>query len=219
MKKFKAAIFDMDGTLLDTMYIWRHLSLEYLKQHSIPFPEEMIRSMQILGINNAADFLINTFDIALSHEEMLQELINILAGYYRYQADFKPGAVNFLQKLNDRNIPTMVFSATPEHLLSLALKRLDAEKYFSHGLLSCDTVKSSKHHPEAFFSAAEHFGYAPDDIMIFEDAWYAASTAKKAGFTLGIIADREEKRTAEMRLLADFYVEKSWDEFPLDRFF
>ena len=219
MKKFKAAIFDMDGTLLDTMYIWHHLAPEYLKRNDIELPENMTDQMATMGISRAVDFLITSFNLNISHEKLHQELINILADYYRNHAEFKPGAVSLLEKLRQHNIPAMVFSATPEDLLMMALNRLDAVKYFSHGLISCGTIKSSKNKPEAFLKAAEHLGFPPDEIMIFEDAWYAASTAKSAGFTVGIIADNEEPRTAEMRELADFYVEKSWDEFPFERFF
>ena len=219
MKKFKAAIFDMDGTLLDTMYIWRHLAPAYLERNNIPAPDDLTDKLAIMGISRAVEFLIENFHLTISHEELHQEIIDILADYYRYKAVFKPGAVEFLQKLQERNIPTMVFSATPEHLLDLALTRLDAVKYFSHGLLSCNSIKLAKNKPEAFFTAAQHIGAAPDEVMIFEDAHYAASTAKNAGFAVTVMADNEEHRIQEMRELADFYIEKSFDEFPIDTFF
>lgn len=100
------------------------------------------------------------------------------------------------------------------------MNRLDALQYFSHGILSCYTIQCTKHKPEAFLTAAQQFkGIPADEVMIFEDALYAARTVKNAGFTLGVIADREEKHPAEMRQLADFYMEKSWDEFPINQFF
>ena len=219
MKKFKAVIFDMDGTLLESMYIWHHLAESYLIKNNIPIPEDLADKLVIMSIQNAAKMLINDFKLDLTPEAMLQELYNVLGDFYRTHADFKPGAREFLQKLRDNNIAPMVFSATPEHLLRLALKRLDAEKYFSHGLLSCDTVQCGKHKEEAFFKAAEHFGFAPDEIMIFEDAHYAATTAKRAGFTLGIMSDKLERRSEELREIADFYIEKSYAEFPFERFF
>lgn len=219
MKKFKAAIFDMDGTLLDTMYIWRHLAPAYLERNNIQVPDDLTDKLAIMGISRAVEFLIENFKLEISHDALHQELINILADYYRYKAVFKPGAEEFLQKLRERNIPTMVFSATPEHLLHLALNRLDGVKYFSHGLLSCTTIQCGKNKPEAFFTAARHIGHKMDDVMIFEDAWYAASTAKNAGFAVTVMADEQEHRIPEMRALADFYIENSFDEFPIDKFF
>lgn len=219
MKKFKAAVFDMDGTLLDTMYIWRHLAPEYLKRNKIAAPADLTDQLAIMGIGRAADFLIENFNLKISKEALYNEIIEILADYYRTEATFKPGAKNFLQAMRDRNIPTMVFSATPDDLLDLALSRLDALKYFSKGLLSVPAIKCAKNQPEAFYIAAERIGYPVDEVMIFEDAHYAASTAKAAGFAVTVMADREEHRKQEMRELADFYIEENWDEFPIDRFF
>ena len=219
MKKFKAVIFDMDGTLLDSMYIWHHLAESYLIKNNIPIPEDLADKLVIMSIHNAVKMLINDFKLDLTPEAMLEELQNVLADFYRTQADFKPGARDFLQKLRDRGIATMVFSATPQHLIHLALNRLNAENYFSHGLLSCDTVQCGKNKEEAFFKAAEHFGFAPDEIMIFEDAHYAATTAKKAGFALTVMADQWERRVEELREIADFYIEKDYKEFPFDKFF
>ena len=219
MKKFKAAVFDMDGTLLDTMYIWRHLAPEYLKRNNIAAPADLTDQLAIMGIGRAADFLIENFHLKISKEALCDEIIGILADYYRSEAKFKPGAEKFLQAMCDRNIPTMVFSATPDDLLDLALGRLDALKYFSKGILSVPAINCAKNKPEAFYIAAERIGYPVDEVMIFEDAHYAASTAKAAGFAVTVMADNEEHRTQDMRELADFYIEKSWDEFPIDRFF
>lgn len=219
MKKFKGAIFDMDGTLLDTMYMWRHLAQEYLKHSNISMPDDITEQMAIKGLNATVDYMIDNLNLNISHEKLTQELLDMIADHYRTQAVMKKGALDFLRKLNERGVSTVVLSATDENLIMLAADRLGMTKYLSHKLLSCGTLKYTKNHPESFIKAAKYIGCAPDEVMVFEDAWYAASTAKNAGLALGVIADREEHRTAEMRELADFYIEESWDEFPIDRFF
>ena len=112
MKKFKAAIFDMDGTILDSMYIWHHLAESYLIKKNIPIPEDLADKLVIMSIHKAVKMLIADFELDLTPEAMLNELQNVLADFYRTQAVFKPGAKEFLQKLRDNNIATMVFSAT-----------------------------------------------------------------------------------------------------------
>lgn len=219
MKKFKAAIFDMDGTLLDTMYIWRHLAPAYLERNNIAVPDDLVDKMTIMGIRRAVDFLIENFKLSITPDALLQELLDILADYYRYNAVFKPGTEAFLQALKERGIATVVFSATPQHLIKMALERQNAVDYFSHGLLSCESVGFTKNKPEAFMAVARYLNVEKEEVMVFEDAWYAASTAKAGGFPLCVMADEQEYRTGEMRELADIYIEKSWDEFPVDRWF
>ena len=219
MKKFKAAIFDMDGTLLESMYIWRNLAPEYLTRNNIPVPDDLLEKINPMGTRQAVDYLIESFHIDLTNDELHNELLEVLADFYRNTAALKPGAKEFLQKLRANNIPTVIFSATPEHLLHLALDRLDMSRYFSHGLLSCDMIKYRKNNPEAFFAVARYLNTDPADVMIFEDAWYAASTAVNAGFAVTVMADKVERRADELRSIAEFYVEKSWDEFPVERYF
>ena len=219
MKKFKAAIFDMDGTLLESMYIWRNLVPEYLARNNISVSNDLLEIIAPMGTSQAVDFIIKSFHLDLTHDELHDELLAVLEDFYRNSAALKPGAKAFLQKLHANNIPAVIFSATPEYLLRLAMDRLDMSRYFSHGLLSCDTVKYRKNDPEAFLAVAGYLNTDPAEIMIFEDAWYAASTAVNAGFAVTVMADKEEQRTEELRAIAEFYVEKSWDEFPLERYF
>lgn len=219
MKKFKAAVFDMDGTLLDTMYIWRHLAPEYLRKHNVTPPPELEAKMTIMGMAQAANFLISEFGIKESAEALHNEMVEILADYYRHHSVFKPGTEEFLQKLQAKNVPTIILSATPLELVQIAMEKLDAAKYFSHGLLSCSTIKCAKNKPEAFFIAAETLGTPPEDTIIFEDAWYAASTAKAAGFPLCVMHDIYDLHPAEMQEIADWYIHNNWNEFPVDDLF
>lgn len=219
MKKFKAAIFDMDGTLLDSMYVWRNIARACLVRNNITITEAMECKLKTMGIARVIALINDDFKLNIAPEKLREDIFAILADHYREKSVFKPGALDLLKNLQKRNVATVVLSATPEKLVHLALGKLDALQYFSHGILSCASINYTKFQAEAFFTAAEHLQVSPDEVMVFEDAWYAANTAKKAGFTLGVIADEYELKTAEIRSLADFYVKKSWDEFPIDRFF
>ena len=219
MKKYKAAIFDMDGTLLDSMAFWRNLAPEYLRSNGVIASDDLVDQLSQVNISTAVDIIVRRFDLQLSPKTVLQDFIEILADYYHNKAVFKPGVEKFLQKLQEKNIDSVVFSSTPEYLLRPALKNLHAAEYFTKGIISCDTVKYNKNSVESFHAAASVFNTASEKIMVFEDAWYAAVTAAKAGFGVTVVADKEEKRSAELRGIADFYIENSFEEFPVELFF
>ena len=219
MNKYNAAIFDMDGTLLDSMAFWRNLASEYLRSKGIVVSDDFSDQLSQVGISTAIDIMIRRFNLSLSFQTVHQELLAILSDYYCTKAVFKPGAEKFLQKLQERKIDSVVFSSTPECLLHPALEHLQASEYFTKGIISCDTVKYSKDCVEAFYVVASVLNTAPEQIMVFEDAWYAAVTAANAGFGVTVVADKEEKRSDELRGIADFYIENSFEEFPVELFF
>ena len=219
MNKYNAAVFDMDGTLLDSMGFWRNLAPEYLRSKNIVVSDDLADQLAQVDICTAVNVMVRRFNLSLSPKIVHQELLEILSDYYCTKAVFKPRAEKFLQKLRERNIDTVVFSSTPEYLLRPALESLHASEYFTKGIISCDTVKYAKDCVEAFYAVASILDAAPEKIMVFEDALYAAATADKAGLGVTVVADKEEKRTAELRSIADFYIENSFDEFPVDHFF
>ena len=219
MKKLYGAIFDLDGTLLDTMYIWSHLCPEFLRRHDIEFDGDINELVAVMSVRHAVKFMISKFALPVSPEEAQAELFAILDDYYRQQAFPKPGAVKFLKALQERKVKTVILSATPARQLETALRACGLEQLFTHAPISCHSTGVSKQHPEAFLNAAAILQLPPDEVMVFEDAWYAGSTAKAAGFPLCAIYDQTNPRPEELRSLADCSVESSWDEFPLERFF
>lgn len=219
MPKHTAAIFDMDGTLLDSMNFWQQLAPEFLKRNKLAVPEYLPEKLAAVNLHEAIDILIKIFGMKTTHGKIYAEFITMLDDYYRNHAVLKNGARKFLQKLHAHNISAMVFSSTPEDLIKSALLHCNIAEYFSHGILSADTVKLSKSHPESFLTAAERFNVPIQEIIVFEDAWYAANAAKQAGFTIIAVKDDSEAQSKAMHLLADFYIEKSYDEFPFEKIF
>ena len=219
MPKHTAAIFDMDGTLLESMSFWQQLAPEFLKRNKLAVPEYLPEKLAAVNLHEAVDILIKSFELKATHEKIYAEFITMLDDYYRNHAVLKNGVKSFLQKIHSHNISAMVFSSTPEYLIKSALQHCNIEEYFSHKVLSADTLKLSKSHPQAFLTAAERFNVPVQEIIVFEDAWYAANAAKQAGFTLAAVKDDSEVQSEAMHILADFYIEKSYDELPFEKFF
>lgn len=211
----KAAIFDLDGTLLESMHLWSNLCNEFLKRHGINEIVDLDGKLGVLSIRNALAYVIEEFKLPLDLDDAHRETWQIVEDFYRFQVTLKPGINNILETLQKNRIPSGIITATETGLVQCALKRVGLQDYFSGNVLSCAELQTSKRTPEVFFMLTGKFRTAPEETIVFEDALYAGRTAKAAGFKLAAIHDPSEKNPQELAAVADWYC-RSWDEFPLE---
>ena len=206
------AIFDMDGTLVDSMLYWHNLGQEYLESKGITgdLNEVLERSKPMTMVESGALF-IQEFGLDGTPESVAAEINAVMEDHYRFDVQLKDGAKEYLEQLRRKGIKLCVASATAEDLVSLCLTRLGVRDYFEF-LLSCETVGTGKNRPDVYFAAAERLGAAVENTVVYEDAWYAVRTAKNAGFRVVAIFDYNSRaRWDEIRELADTPIE-SWAE-------
>ena len=203
MEKIKYAIFDMDGTLTDTMHIWDTGAGAFLMMRGIvPHDFETFRKRgYVAGIN----YMIEEYNLPLTYDEVMAELIKILEYYYNNVATAKPGVKDFLQKMQDNGVKMCIASATNRYLVEACLRRNGILDYFSK-IYSTHEDSKPKTDPEVFYMASD-FMNAEGDVWVFEDALYAIKTAKKAGFRVLAVEDYSagEDRD-EIKALADYYI-------------
>lgn len=203
MEKIKYAIFDMDGTLTDSMHIWDTSAGAFLMMRGIvPHEFETFRKRGYLaGIN----YMIEEYNLPLTYDQVLAELLKILEYYYTNVAEAKSGVKEFLQKMQDSGAKMCVASATNKYLVNLCLSRNGIRDYFCR-LLSAHEDSKSKTEPDIFYLAKECM-QADGDVWVFEDALYAIKTAKKAGFKVIAVEDySSEADREEIKALADYYI-------------
>ena len=206
------AIFDMDGTLVDSMLYWHNLGQEYLESKGVTgdLNEVLERSKPMTMVESGALF-IKEFGLAGTPESVAAEINAVMEGHYRNDVQLKEGAKEYLEQLRQKGIKLCVASATAEDLVSLCLTRLGVRDYFEF-LLSCESVGTGKNRPDVYFAAAERLGAVPENTVVYEDAWYAVRTAKNAGFRVVAIFDYNSRaRWDEIRAMADTPIE-SWTE-------
>ena len=206
------AIFDMDGTLVDSMLYWHNLGQEYLESKGVTgdLNEVLERSKPMTMVESGALF-IKEFGLAGTPESVAAEINAVMEGHYRNDVQLKDGAKEYLEQLRQKGIKLCVASATAEDLVSLCLTRLGVRDYFEF-LLSCESVGTGKNRPDVYFAAAERLGAAVENTVVYEDAWYAVRTAKNAGFRVVAIFDYNSRaRWDEIRAMADTPIE-SWAE-------
>lgn len=211
-KMKKLAIWDMDGTLTDTMEIWATLSSELLKSLGVEPPADLDQRIGIIGIRQAVKFLREEFALPLSDEALYGKLSDVLCKYYSSGITVKPGVTAILDDLTGNNITCVVLSATIGIGLETALNSTGLAKYFGSNVISCEDLRMHKSNISTFESVMEKYGATADETVVFEDALYAVKTAKAAGCTVCAVKDRFEKRSDEVKAIADHFFE-SWENF------
>ena len=183
----KYAIFDMDGTLIDSMVFWKNLATEYLTSKGIlQIPADILEQIKPMTMSESAALFRREFGLTGDVEAQMNEMME---DHYRNDIPLKPGAWEYLENLHRQGVRMCVASATAEHLMESCLTRLGVRQYFEF-LLSCETVGAGKRSPLVYQESARRLGTVPGEIAVYEDALYAVQTAKTAGFhVVGVYDD------------------------------
>ena len=183
----KYAIFDMDGTLIDSMVFWKNLATEYLTSKGIlQIPADILEQIKPMTMSESAALFRREFGLTGDVEAQMNEMME---DHYRNDIPLKPGAWEYLENLHRQGVRMCGASATAEHLMESCLTRLGVRQYFEF-LLSCETVGAGKRSPLVYQEAARRLGAVPGQIAVYEDALYAVQTAKAAGFhVVGVYDD------------------------------
>ncbi len=201
MEQKQYIIFDMDGTLVDSMYYWRMLCVNYLKQQGIIVEdvEGLNEIIKKLSISECGYYLANTYELKEDGEVIADKLLEMMNNHYLNDVSLKPKVLNYLQTCHQQGIKMCVASLTERRLMLGCLNRLDVMKYFDF-VLSCEEVGDNKQKPTIYLEACRRFNCNVEDAMVFEDACYAAKTAKQAGFyVIGV----KEPYTLDNELIVD----------------
>ena len=198
------AIFDMDGTLVDSMVYWKNLAKEYLNQKGISdIPNTILEKIRPMTMTESAALFIEEFGIDGTPETVANEMNALMDAYYYKDIPLKKGVKEYLKRLYDAGVNMCVASATAIPLVEACLTRLGIRDCFSF-VLSCETIGVGKSRPDIYNAAADWFGTSPEETAVYEDALYAAETAKKAGFYLvGVFDESGEKNFPHLKEISD----------------
>ena len=203
------AIFDMDGTLIDSMGFWRNLASEYLCSKGITqVPDEILRKIKPMTMSESAALFQEVFGLSGDVEAEMNDMMD---EHYRNDIPLKDGVRDYLEMLNEQGVRMCVASATAEQLMESCLSRLGIRDYFAF-LLSCETVGAGKSSPLVYHEAAKRLQEKPHEIAVYEDALYAVQTAKNAGYyVIGVYDEGAAKNWEAVTKIADEVI-KNWEE-------
>ena len=198
------AIFDMDGTLVDSMVYWAHLATEFLESKGVQtISPDILERIKPMTMTESAALFLQEYSLSGTAESVAAEMNAMMNEHYRKDIPLKTGVQAYLEALHRRGVTMCVASATAEELMDACLTRLGVAQYFSF-LLSCETVGSGKNRPDVYWGSSERLGAEPAEIAVYEDALYAAETAKRAGFyTVAVRDDSNQFHWESLTALAD----------------
>ncbi len=203
---FKGLIFDLDGTLLDSMSIWETAGEDYIRSLGYEVEPDLRRTLTTMSLVQCAEYLQQKFALPMTVEEVINGINKSVEGKYFYDVQPKEHVIPFLERMYSKGMKMCVATATDRYQVEAALKRCGMSKYFGE-IFTCSEVGSSKNEPHIYDRAREYLGFGKDEVAIFEDAYHAAKTAKNAGYYVVGLADKYERHQEELKTLADVFVD------------
>jgi HAD superfamily hydrolase (TIGR01509 family) len=209
------AIIDMDGTLLDSMYIWVGMGDRYLEKRKVSAPPDLVENMKYGSLDEMADGLhASGYFTDESKTELVKDMNRFVEDEYFHNAQAKPGTKKFLERLSRAGIPSVLATATDRYLVVGALDRLGLTDYFTD-IITCAEAGQGKHSPKIYFDALDILGIEQSGSVVFEDTLLGVETAKNAGFPVAAVYDRwSASNTEKIKSYCDIYL-KDIDDFVL----
>lgn len=196
-------IFDLDGTILDSMKVWDVLSLHYLESLGKQPKDDLLTTLAPLTLQEAAEYLKIQYQLPLGIPEILQGFYQQLQREYATLM-YKEGVPEFLRAAKEKNMRLCLLTANHQDLAISTLRRLQLLPFFDQ-VLSCDTLCVDKQDPHCFQLAAETIACVPEQCIVIEDALHAIHSAKQAGFEVWAMYDSANAETWEsIQQIADY---------------
>jgi HAD superfamily hydrolase (TIGR01509 family) len=187
-KEIKAVIFDVDGTLIDSMWIWKQVDIEFLGKRGIPLPEKLQSEIEGMSYSETAIYFKARFDLKESLEEIKEEWRLMAEDYYKRHIKLKSGAKELLKLLYQKGYTIGIATSNSRELIDHMLTNHEIRQYFSCIRTSCE-VDKGKPHPDVYLKVAEDMGIEPSKCLVFEDTVAGVMAAKSAGMKVFAMAD------------------------------
>lgn len=207
LKNTEAVIFDLDGTLVDSMWMWKAIDIEYLGRFHIPVPETLQSTIEGLSFSETACYFKEHFAIPDSIDKIKEDWNLMAKEKYENEVFLKPGALEFLKKCKTSGIRMGIATSNSRELVDAVVHALKLEDYFSCVMTACEVAKG-KPAPDIYLAVADRLSVLPSRCLVFEDIVPGIMAGKNAGMRVCAVEDeysvyqREEKKQT-----ADYYIE------------
>lgn len=203
----KGVIFDLDGTLIDSMQIWTKIDRKLLRENGVEnIPPDISDRVRKMTIEESAQYFIDEFGFECASEYIIKRIEELVRIEYEENILLKPYAAEFLDYLDEKKIPYGVATATYKGLAEAVLKRCRIWEQMRF-LLTEVEYPLGKNFPDIFLGGAERLGLEPEEVLVVEDSLHCIETAAKAGFiTAGVYDEVSWNEQSLIADTADYYV-------------
>ena len=202
----KAVIFDLDGTLVDSMWIWEDIDIEFLASYGLEHPKSFQKDLNGMSFTETAMYFKERFLIPDSVEEIKRIWNTMAYDKYANEVPLKNGVLEFVKTLKSKGIKMGIASSNSIELVSTVIKRFGLETYFDTINTSCEVPKG-KPAPDIYLLAAKMLKVKPEECLVFEDVMQGILAAKSANMKVCAVDDAYSVDTLEEKAaVADYYI-------------
>lgn len=196
LKNIEGAVFDLDGTLLDSSWVWEKVDEKFLGDRGFQVPDDYVDEISPLGAERAAVYTIERFGLNEDKDDIVREWIEMAKKEYATEVVCKPYAKEFLEELHKLNIKMAVATSSDRELFMKTLEREGILKYFQK-IVTVDEVERGKGYPYIYEEAARRIKVNPHKCLVFEDILAGVTGASLGEFNVVAVFDEKSKHNWE----------------------
>ena len=216
IENIKLFLFDLDGTILDSLEIWNDIDLLFFKNHNLIMGEDYHIAIAPLTLEETATYTKNTYKLDIDEEQIMKEWSDLAIKEYAENVNLKKGVKEFLDYLKNKNVHLAIATSCNEEMFKPCLERYGIVPYFEHFYTS-QNLKINKSNTNFFKEILNEYKIEPDQILFFEDSLASMKCAKSLGFNVVAVMDKKwEKQKEEIIASSDDQIE-DFSQFILNR--
>ncbi|MHB8131115.1 MAG: HAD family hydrolase [Mobilitalea sp.] len=216
LKDIDAVIFDLDGTLVDSMWMWRSIDIEYLGRFGIAFPEDLQSKIEGMSFSETAIYFKQRFNLPDNLDQIKSDWNLMAWEKYSNEVPLKDGVKQFLEYLKQEGIPAGIATSNSRELVDLVVEKHQMKGYFASIRTSCE-VPMGKPSPDIYLLVALDLGAKPERCLVFEDVLQGVMAGKNANMKVCAVYDEFSNKDQEEKIrLADYYIHTITEVLQID---
>ncbi len=206
LNNVQAVLFDMDGTIIDSMWMWHEIDLEFMTSHQIPIPDNLQKDIEGKNFLETAEYFKETFSLVESTAQIMQCWNDMAMDKYRHEVPLKPGFAEFLKNLKEKGFRTGIATANSRELAEACLSAHGILQDFDVIMTGNDGLKG-KPAPDIYLACANAIDVLPSNCLVFEDILNGIEAGHRAGMSVCAVYDKDSADTDDQkREAAEYYI-------------